>query len=128
MMHHDNVTLDSVNQSAPQEVSATQPPETTASSSSATPMSVTSDTRPGRRYRRYSPMKIAIGMVIAMENTPHGLSASALTTTRASTASRITMITSTATIAAMPPMGPSSSRAIWPSERPRRRVEMTSTR
>ena len=65
MMHHDNVTLDSVNQSAPQEVSATQPPETTASSSSATPMSVTSDTRPGRRYRRYSPMKIAIGMGIA---------------------------------------------------------------
>ena len=31
-------------------------------------------------------------MVIAIENTPHGLSARALTTTRASTASRMTMI------------------------------------
>jgi hypothetical protein len=73
-------------------------------------------------------MKMAIGMVIEMENTPHGLSARALTTTRASTASRITMITSTPTIAATPPTVPSSSRAIWPRERPRRRTEMDRTR
>ncbi len=52
MMHHDSVTLESVNQSAPQEVSATQPPETTASSSNTTPISDTSDTRPGRRNLR----------------------------------------------------------------------------
>ena len=57
-------------------------------------------------------MKIAIGMVIAIEKTPHGLSASALTTTRASTASRITMMTRTPTMAATPPIAPSSSRAI----------------
>ena len=73
-------------------------------------------------------MKIAIGIVIAIENTPHGLDASALTTTRASTASRITMITKTATIADAPPTAPISSRTIWPSERPRRRVDTHSTR
>src|SRR6476660_5467943 len=106
MMHHDSVTLDSVNQSAPQEVSATQPPETTASSSSTTPISDTSETLPGRNNRRYRPM--TIGIVIEMENTPHGLSARALTTTSASTASRMVMITSTPTMAATPPTGPSS--------------------
>ena len=57
-------------------------------------------------------MKMAIGIVIAMENTPQGLSASALTTTRPSTAKRITMMTSTPMIAAVPPTVPSSSRAI----------------
>lgn len=31
-------------------------------------------------------MKMAMGIVIAMENTPHGLSASAFTTTSANTA------------------------------------------
>ena len=126
--HHDSVTLDSVNHSVPQSVWAIQPPAATASSSSATPIKDTSETRPGRRKRRYRPMKRAIGIVIAMEKTPHGLSASALTTTRPSTASRMTMITNTPTIAAVPPTPPSSSRAIWPSERPRRRVEMASTR
>ena len=73
-------------------------------------------------------MNRAIGMVIAMEKTPHGLSASALTTTSASTASRMIMMTNTPTIAATPPTAPSSSRAIWPRERPRRRVEIDSTR
>ncbi len=73
-------------------------------------------------------MKIAIGMVIAIEKTPHGLSARAPTTTSASTASRITMMARTPTMAAAPPTAPSSSRAIWPSERPRRRVEIDSTR
>ena len=73
-------------------------------------------------------MNRAIGIVIAMENTPHGLSASAPTTTSASTASRITMMTSTPTMAATPPTTPSSSRAICPSERPRRRLEIASTR
>ena len=73
-------------------------------------------------------MKTAIGIVIAIEKTPQGLSASALTTTSASTASRITMMTRTPTIAATPPTTPNSSRAICPSERPRRRVEIASTR
>ena len=106
------MTLDSVNHCTPQSVWPTQPPATTASSSSATPISDTSETRPGRMKRRYTPMKMAIGIVIAMENTPQGLSASALTTTRPSTAKRITMMTSTPTIAAVPPTVPSSSRAI----------------
>ena len=52
MMHHDKATFDSVNHSVPQPVPATQPPATTASSSSSTPISDTSDTRPGRRKRR----------------------------------------------------------------------------
>ena len=73
-------------------------------------------------------MKSAIGIVIEIENTPHGLSASALTTTSASTASRMTMMTSTPTMAAAPPTVPSSSLAIWPSERPRLRTEIDSTR
>ena len=36
------------------------------------------------------------------------------------------MIDSTATRAAMPPTGPISSRAIWPSDLPSRRIEKNS--
>ena len=71
-------------------------------------------------------MNSAIGIVHAIENVPHGEFASALTTTSASTASRITMIASTATSAAAPPTGPISSRAIWPSDLPSRRIEKNS--
>ena len=53
---------------------------------------------------------------------PHGELASALTTTSASTASRMIMIASTATSAAAPPTGPISSRAICPSDLPSRRM------
>ena len=73
-------------------------------------------------------MNRAIGMVMAMENTPQGLWASPRTTTSASTAMMITMMTKAPTRAAAPPVAPSSSRAIWPSERPRRRVEIHNTR
>ena len=72
-------------------------------------------------------MNRAIGMVIVIEKMPHGLSASALTTISASTAMRIAMIARVATRAAVPPMTPSSSRAICPRERPRRRVEKNRT-
>ncbi len=65
-------------------------------------------------------MNRAIGIVIASENVPHGESARAWTTTSASTASRITMMARTATMAAVPPTGPISSRAIWPRLRPLR--------
>src|ERR1700754_4440575 len=68
-------------------------------------------------------MKSAIGIVIARLNVPHGEFASALTTTSASTASRITMIARTATSAAAPPTGPISSRAICPRLLPSRRIE-----
>ncbi len=99
-----------------------------ANRSRTTPITETSLILPGLRYRRYTPMNSAIGIVMAIEKTPHGLSANALTTTSASTAIRITMMTSTATMAAVPPTVPSSSRAIWPRLRPLRRVEMASTR
>ncbi len=72
-------------------------------------------------------MKNAIGMVIASENTPHGDSASAFTTTSASTANRMIMMARTATRAAIPPTGPISSRAICPRDRPLRRIEKNST-
>ena len=72
-------------------------------------------------------MNSAIGIVIAMLNVPHGEFASALTTTSARTASRMIMIDSTATSAAMPPTGPISSRAIWPSDLPSRRMEKNRT-
>ena len=68
-------------------------------------------------------MNSAIGIVIAIENTPHGDCASALTTTSARTASRMIMIEKTAISAATPPTGPISSRAICPSDLPSRRIE-----
>ena len=73
-------------------------------------------------------MNRAIGMVIATEKTPHGLSPSAFTTTRARIATMMIMIASVAIRAANPPTRPSSSRAICPSERPPRRIEKNSTR
>ena len=69
------------------------------------------------------PITMAIGMVAAMVNKPHGLSASALTTTSASTASRMIMMATMLTSATAPANGPISSRTIWPSDLPRRRVE-----
>src|SRR4029453_410602 len=50
-------------------------------------------------------MNRAMGMVMASEKVPQGESARALTTTRASTASRMIMIANTATRAAAPPNG-----------------------
>ena len=72
-------------------------------------------------------MRKAIGIVIASENVPHGDCASALTTTSARTASRMIMIANTAISAAAPPTGPISSRAIWPSDLPSRRIEKNRT-
>ena len=57
----------------------------------------------------------------------HGLCFSAFTTTRASTASRMTMIRSTPIIATVPASSPNSARIISPIERPSRRVEAQST-
>jgi hypothetical protein len=68
-------------------------------------------------------MNRAIGMVMASEKVPQGESARALTTTRATTASRMIMIANTASRAAAPPRGPISSRAIWPRLLPSRRIE-----
>ena len=61
-----------------------------------------------------APMINATGIVIAIVNTPQGLWASAWTTTRASTASRIVMMASTLTSASAPTPAPISSLTIWP--------------
>ena len=68
-------------------------------------------------------MNIAMGIVAATVNTPHGLSASAFTTTSASTASRMIMIARIATRPITPANEFSSSFTIWPRERPLRRIE-----
>ena len=73
-------------------------------------------------------MNRAIGMVIETLNTPHGLSPRALTTTRARIATMMIMISSEARMVAVPPIRPSSCRAIWPMVRPPRRIEKNSTR
>ena len=72
-------------------------------------------------------MNSAMGIVRPIEKTPHGDSASALTTTRASTARMMIMIAKTAISAAMPPIVPISSRIIWPRLLPLRRMEKNST-
>ena len=77
--------------------------------------------------RKPAPMTNAIGMVIAMVKTPHGLFASACTTTNASTAIKMIMIASTLTSANAPTLGPISSFTICPSVFPRRRTEANST-
>src|SRR5262249_29439350 len=94
-----------------------------ASISSTTPTAVASSVLPGRQTFIQNPISTAIGMVQAIVNTPHGLSLSAFTTTRASTASRITMMASTATMVSTPVSVPVSSLAIWPSDFPSRRID-----
>ena len=64
-----------------------------------------------------------MGIVAPTVNTPHGLSASAFTTTSASTASKITRIASTATSATAPAGEFNSSFTICASDLPSRRME-----
>ena len=100
------------------------PPHTEASSA-ATPKTLMT-ARPLPLWptpRMPSPIRTAMGIVQAMVKRPHGLSASAFTTTSASTASRITMIATMLTSAMLPANGPTSSRTICPRDFPRRRVE-----
>ncbi|MNS39545.1 hypothetical protein D3C72_718320 [compost metagenome] len=104
---------------------ATHWPPTKEANRSTTPMVVASMTLPGRKTRMYQPIRSAIGIVMAMVKVPQGLEASALTTTRARTASRIVMIMSTAMSAVKPATGPISSLAIWPRVLPSRRIEPT---
>jgi len=63
------------------------------------------------------PTIIAIGTVAATVEVAHALCFIALTTTRPSTAIRITMMVSTPTSAVNPATGPISSEAMRPSER-----------
>jgi hypothetical protein len=64
-------------------------------------------------------------MVAATVDVPQGLPNMAFTTTSPRTPIRITMIASTPTSAAVPPIGPISSRMIWPRLLPLRRIEPT---
>ena len=63
-------------------------------------------------------------MVANTVEVAQGLCFIALTTTRPSTAIRMIMMVSVPSMAAKPPTGPSSSRAICPRLRPLRRVDM----
>ena len=65
-------------------------PPQIAASTRTNPMADVSSTRPGRRRRKYIPIRNAIGIVIAIVNVPHGLCFNALTTISAQTASRMT--------------------------------------
>ncbi len=75
----------------------------------------------------YTPIMIAIGIVAITVNMPHGLSASALTTTIASTARMMIMIRNAPNRAMVPGIWPISSRTRSPSERPLRRLDKNST-
>ena len=68
-----------------------------------------------------------MGIVQKTAKVPHGLPIKALTTTSASTASRIIMISSTPTSAMPPATGPISERTMSPSDRPSRRVDRNNT-
>ncbi len=92
--------------------SATQRPATSASINIAIPKSDASIVFPGRHTFIQKPITSAMGMVQTIVKTPHGECSSARTTTRASTARRITMIARIATMASIPVSGPISSRAI----------------
>ena len=68
-------------------------------------------------------MNIAIGMRRGDGERAPRAAFSAFTTTSATTASRMIMMSSTVMSAVTPPTGPISSRAIWPSDLPSRRIE-----
>ena len=71
-------------------------------------------------------MKTATGIVMAMVNVPHALSASALTTARPSPAIAMTVMKRIAMPAVRPATGPTSVRAMSASDRPPRLVEAQS--
>ena len=68
-----------------------------------------------------------MGMVSATVNVPHGLSASAFTTTSDNTARMMIMISRMPTMANPPAALPISARIMSPSERPLRREDRNST-
>ena len=111
----------------PKEDSATQRPPMMTPMRMAKPTSETWVILPGWTKRSHRPMQMAIGIVMPTLKTPQGDSASALTQTIARTARTIMSMTRTTTVATTPPIRPISSVAIWPSERPPRRIEKNRT-
>ena len=73
-------------------------------------------------------MNNAIGIVAAIVNTPQGLCASALTTTKANTAKIMIITPSAPSMTTIPANDPNSCLAISPSDRPSRRVEINKTK
>ena len=93
---------ESVNAAATSGCAATQRPAKSAPTRSTSPIALASSTCPGRIQRRWMPISSAIGIVSPIVTTPHGLDASALTTTSASTAISTTIIPRIATSAVVP--------------------------
>ena len=122
-MIHVSVVALWVNRGASCGWPATHPPATSAPRSSAAPAADASPTLPGRHRFIHHPMSSAIGTVQPSVNSPQGDALRALTTMSASTASRMIMMNSTASIAVAPAAGFTSSLAIWPSDLPSRLSE-----
>ena len=72
-------------------------------------------------------MNRAMGIVAATVKTPQGLSASARTTTRDSTASKMMRMARMANSEMRPAVEFNSSFTIWPSDFPFRRIEQKRT-
>src|ERR1700732_519849 len=108
---------------------AIQRPPTTAAIRSTTPIALGTATLicPGVLLNMYRPMKIPIGIVIPIVNTPQGLFASALTTTIPSPANVTSNINNTANIVTSPVNVLTSVRATSASDRPLCRTDATIT-
>src|ERR1700676_5357329 len=108
---------------------ANQCPPTTLANSSTTPAALGTATLiwPGLLLNMYSPIKIAIGMVMPIVNTPQGLFDSALTTTIPSPAKVTSRINNTANMVTSPVNVLTSVRATSASDRPLCRTDATIT-
>ena len=92
-----------------------------------TPISDASPIRPGRILFIQKPVKRAAGIVTTTVNIPQALSFRSFTTTLAVAAKVARMISSVATVMAMPAEGPSSSRVICGNDLPLWRTEASRT-
>jgi hypothetical protein len=99
---------------------ATMCPVKTAANSITTPPTEGQPmfTLPGVALNIHRPIRMAMGAVMPMVKTPHGLLESALTTTMPSPASVTSRMKSTAIMLTTPAKGPISVMAMEGSERP----------
>src|SRR4051812_3865515 len=124
MIHQASVVPLSVSQLSKRVPCTNCPPQTDASKATTPKTLIVTNHFPACPPNRIAqPMATAIGIVAAIVNNPHGLSASAFTTTSPSTASKTVMIATMLTNAARPAKGPTSSRTICASDFPLRRTE-----
>ena len=118
MIDHANVDASHVNIFAKTGVSAAHFPAQTHPTSPNTPITVTQAVLAPPAPLIPNPIASAKGIVNTMVNSPHGLSAKALTTTKANTAIRIVIIPNKPITASVPATGPTSSRSICPTDFP----------